>query len=127
MYVGFLLSLRNVEDLLAERGIDISYETVRFWWNWFRPIFAADISRQRVSRMAQVLCAEDQKRILLAVGFESVLHEGAEGVVAQRLAEFVDVNDESTTVEQRIDAIEHVHHQRRANLGSNPAEGEMTP
>jgi len=30
------LSLRNVEDLLAERGIDISYETVRFWWNRFR-------------------------------------------------------------------------------------------
>ena len=33
MYVKFPLSLRNVEDLLAERGIDISYETVRFWWN----------------------------------------------------------------------------------------------
>ena len=33
MYVRYPLSLRNVEDLLAERGIDISYETVRFWWN----------------------------------------------------------------------------------------------
>ena len=33
MYVRYLLSLRNVEDLLAERGIDISHETVRFWWN----------------------------------------------------------------------------------------------
>jgi transposase-like protein len=32
------LSLRNVEDLLAERGIDISYETVRFWWNRFGPM-----------------------------------------------------------------------------------------
>ena len=29
----------NVEDLLAERGIDVSYETVRFWWNRFGPIF----------------------------------------------------------------------------------------
>jgi putative transposase len=33
MYVRYPPSLRNVEDLLAERGIDISHETVRFWWN----------------------------------------------------------------------------------------------
>ena len=33
IYVRYPLSLRNVEDLLAERGIDISRETVRFWWN----------------------------------------------------------------------------------------------
>jgi Transposase and inactivated derivatives len=33
MYVGFPLSLRNVEDLLFERGIDICHETVRHWWN----------------------------------------------------------------------------------------------
>jgi transposase-like protein len=31
MYVKYPLSLRNVEDLLHERGVDISYETVRFW------------------------------------------------------------------------------------------------
>jgi putative transposase len=41
MYVRFPLSLRNVEDLLHERGIDISHETVRFWWNRFGPLFAA--------------------------------------------------------------------------------------
>lgn len=35
MYIRFPLSLRNVEDLLAERGMDISYETVGFWWNRF--------------------------------------------------------------------------------------------
>jgi len=51
MYVRFPLSLRNVEDLLAERGIDISHETVRLWWNRFGPLFASDIRRQRVSRM----------------------------------------------------------------------------
>lgn len=51
MYVRFPLSLRNVEDLLFERGIDICHETVRFWWNRFGPMFAADIRRQRVSRM----------------------------------------------------------------------------
>lgn len=51
MYVRFPLSLRNVEDLLYERGIDICHETVRFWWNRFGPMFAADIRRQRSSRM----------------------------------------------------------------------------
>ncbi len=51
MYVRFPLSLRNVEDLLFERGIDICHETVRLWWNRFGPLFAADIRRQRVSRM----------------------------------------------------------------------------
>ena len=35
LYVRFPLSLRQVEDLLYERGIDISYETVRYWWNRF--------------------------------------------------------------------------------------------
>jgi putative transposase len=51
MYVKYPLSLRNVEDLLAERGIDVSYETVRFWWNRFGPMFAAEIRRKRVERM----------------------------------------------------------------------------
>src|SRR5471030_2309091 len=51
MYVRFPLSLRNVEDLLFERGIDISYETVRFWWNRFGPMFAGEIRKQRVSYM----------------------------------------------------------------------------
>ncbi len=51
MYVRFPLSLRNVEDLLSERGIDICHETVRYWWNKFGPMFAADIKRQRISRM----------------------------------------------------------------------------
>ena len=54
MYVRFPLSLRNVEDLLVERGIELCHETVRFWWNRFGPMFAADIRRQRVSRMRGV-------------------------------------------------------------------------
>ena len=51
MYVRYPLSLRNVEDLLAERGIDISHETVRFWWNRFGPMFAAEIRKKRVAQM----------------------------------------------------------------------------
>ena len=52
MYIRFPLSLRNVEDLLHERGIEISHETVRFWWNRFGPLFAAEIRRKRVDRMS---------------------------------------------------------------------------
>ena len=51
MYVRYPLSLRNVEDLLAERGIDISHETVRFWWNRFGPIFAAEIRKRQIVQM----------------------------------------------------------------------------
>ena len=51
LYVRFPLSLRNVEDLLHERGVEISHETVRFWWNRFGQMFAAEIRRNRVSRM----------------------------------------------------------------------------
>jgi putative transposase len=51
MYVKYPLSLRNVEDLLAERGIDICHETVRLWWNRLGPMFAAEIRRKRVQKM----------------------------------------------------------------------------
>ena len=51
MYVRFPLSLRNVEDLLVERGIDICHETVRLWWNRFGPMFVAEIRRKRVDHM----------------------------------------------------------------------------
>lgn len=51
LYVRFPLSLRNVEDLLHERGIDISHETVRYWWQRFGPMFAAEIRKRRVEGM----------------------------------------------------------------------------
>lgn len=51
MYVCHPLSLRNVEDLLHERGIDITHETVRFWWNRSGMIFAAEIGRNRLQVM----------------------------------------------------------------------------
>ena len=41
LYVRNPLSLRNVEDLLHERGIEIRHETVRFWWHRSGQIFAA--------------------------------------------------------------------------------------
>jgi putative transposase len=48
LYIRYSLSLRQVEDLLFERGIDICHETVRFWWNRFGPIFAAEIRKRRI-------------------------------------------------------------------------------
>jgi len=51
MYVRFPLSLQNVKDLQHERGIDISHESVRFWWNCFGPLFAPEIRRNRVQNL----------------------------------------------------------------------------
>jgi len=48
MYIRDPLSLRQVEDLLFERGIDICHETVRHWGNRFGPMFAAEIRKKRV-------------------------------------------------------------------------------
>ena len=53
LYVRYPLSLRNVEDLAAERGIDICHETVRKWVNRFGPMFAAKIRKRRVEAMRQ--------------------------------------------------------------------------
>jgi putative transposase len=52
MYIRYPLSLRQVEDLLFERGIDICHETVRYWWNRFGPMVAAEIRKRRVDRQS---------------------------------------------------------------------------
>ena len=51
MYVRFPLSLRNVEDLLYERGIDLCHESVRLWVDRFGPVFAGEIRTKRASYM----------------------------------------------------------------------------
>ena len=48
LYIRYPLSLRQVEDILFERGIDICYETVRYGWNRFGPLFAAEIRTRRI-------------------------------------------------------------------------------
>jgi putative transposase len=45
-YVRFPLSLRQVEDILHERGIDISYETIRYWWNKFGILFSREMKKK---------------------------------------------------------------------------------
>jgi putative transposase len=47
LYYRFLLSYRDVEDLLAERGIAVSYETVRRWCRKFGRVFADGLRRRR--------------------------------------------------------------------------------
>ncbi len=51
LYVQSPLSLRNVEDLLHERGIDVSHEAVRYWWPRFGPLFANEIRKRRIQGM----------------------------------------------------------------------------
>ena len=50
LYVRYPVLLRQVEDLLFERGIDICHGTVRYWWNRFGPLFAAEIRKRGVHR-----------------------------------------------------------------------------
>ncbi len=93
LYIRFPLSLRNVEDLLHERGIDVSHETVRYWWNRFGPMFASEIRRKRVQQLRafskwkwhvdEVFVKANGKRHYL---WRAVDHEGEvlEAVVTKR-------------------------------------------
>ena len=47
LYLRFTLSLRDVEDILAERGIDVTYETIRCWVDRFGPQIAGRICATR--------------------------------------------------------------------------------
>ena len=49
LYVRYPLSLRQVEDILHEQGIDVRYETVRLWWSRFGPLIATEIRRKSQS------------------------------------------------------------------------------
>ena len=50
LYIRYPLSLRQVEDILFERGIDICHETVRYGWDRFASVFAGEIRRRHVDR-----------------------------------------------------------------------------
>ena len=82
MYVRFPLSLRQVEDLLHERGVDISHETVRAWWNRFGPMFAAEIRRRRVQSRSYSLWRWHLDEVFVRINGEThylwraVDHEG---------------------------------------------------
>jgi putative transposase len=82
MYVRYPLSLRNVEDLLHERGIDVCHETVRIWWHRFGPMFAAEIRKRRVEGMRSSHCRWHLDEMFVKINGEkhylwrAVDHEG---------------------------------------------------
>src|SRR3982074_1582215 len=59
LYLRFTLSYRDVEDLLAERGLDVSYETVRRWVRKFGPMIAGNLRRRR-PRHLHLTCSHEQ-------------------------------------------------------------------
>ena len=108
MYIRYPLSLRQVEDLLFERNIDICHETVRFWWNRFGPMFAAEIRKAAHSSsvvFAMALASgrgvrADQRRDALPVARRGSRRRGARGFRhetpgSQGCAEVSEANDET--------------------------------
>ena len=82
MYIRYPLSLRQVEDLLFERGIDICHETVRFWWNRFGPMFAGEIRKRRIHHRSYSLWRWHLDEVFVRINGEThylwraVDHEG---------------------------------------------------
>jgi len=82
MYIRYPLSLRQVEDILFERGINICHETVRFWWNRFGPVFAAEIRKRRVDQRSYSLWRWHLDEVFVRINGEThylwraVDHEG---------------------------------------------------
>jgi hypothetical protein len=70
MYVKYPLSLRNVEDLLHERGIDLSYETVRYWWNRFGPM-GRNAARSLSLPAHNTKASREGIRLVLRPGFQT--------------------------------------------------------
>ena len=46
LFVGYPLSLRNVEDLLQVWGIEVGHQTMRYWWNKFGPLLASEFRKK---------------------------------------------------------------------------------
>ncbi len=82
LYVRYPLSLRQVEDLLSERGVDVCHETVRYWWSRFGPLFAAEIRKRRVHRGSYSLWRWHLDEVFVRINSEThylwraVDHEG---------------------------------------------------
>ena len=63
LYFRFSLSFRDVEDLLAERGIEVSYETIRQWATRFGPAIARDLRSRRPRHMDSGIWARCSSRL----------------------------------------------------------------
>jgi transposase-like protein len=70
LYFRFSLSFRDVEELLAQRGIDVSYETIRCWTIKFGPLIARRLKRRRPApsprwHLDEMVCSIDGRRMYL--------------------------------------------------------------
>ena len=112
LYLRFTLSLRDVEDLLAERGIVISYETVRRWVNHFGPSIAAELRKRRprphaVWHLDEVYLKIDGRMAYLCRALD------AEGEVLDVLVQFQ--VQQACRVETDAQASEEIRRRSRAN------------
>jgi len=82
MYIRYPLSLRQVEDILFERGIDISHETVHSWQNRFGPMFAAKIRKRRICQRSYSLWRWHLDEVFVSINrvqhylWRAIAHEG---------------------------------------------------
>lgn len=82
MYVRFTLSLRQIKDLLFERGIDVGHKSVRFWQICFGPMFAVELPKGRIRQRSSSLCRWHVDEAFVRIGVErhyrwrAVDHEG---------------------------------------------------
>ena len=70
LYFRFTLSLRDVEELLAQRGIEVSYETIRCWTIKFGPQIARNLKRRRPApsprwHLDEMVCTVGGRRMYL--------------------------------------------------------------
>ena len=70
LYFRFSISFRDVEELLAQRGIDVSYETIRWWTIKFGPVIARRLKRRRPAPSArwhldEMVCSIGGRRMYL--------------------------------------------------------------
>jgi transposase-like protein len=89
LYVRFTLSFRDVEDLLAERGILVSDEIVRRWVNHFGPMLAVDLRRRRskphaIWHLDEVYLKIDGRRAVDAEGKSSTFWSKPGGTSGRR-------------------------------------------
>ncbi len=89
MYIRYPLSLRQVEDILFERGIDICHETVRLWWNRFGPTFAAEIRKRRIHHQSysqwrwhfDEVCLANSYYLCKSPSFHRLANPGGNGTI----------------------------------------------
>ena len=92
LYVRYPLSLRQVEDLLFERGIEICHETVRYWWNRFGPLFAAEIRTRRVHHGSYSNWRWHLDEVFVRVNGERYIIYGALSITKGRYSKFLPRN-----------------------------------